>query len=219
MHEKKWSKRFKRLVSLGAVTIMLVPNGVYAEDSSPKREKNIRNNYDTLMDKSNITKNKIDQSIDTESDKTISVIVEFNSPALAQSKLLNNTPNIKKNIDKDHKNFKEHLNNMKKEKSISSFEIEHEFTTVYNGVSMKLKGKDVNKLLESKEVKKVWNNEILQLELPKEDTVKSEIAPKMNDSIPHIGVDKLHKEGLDGEGIKVGVLDTGVDYNLSLIHI
>ncbi|PNB76454.1 hypothetical protein C1X30_33625, partial [Pseudomonas sp. FW305-BF6] len=28
-----------------------------------------------------------------------------------------------------------------------------------------------------------------------------------------LGVDKLHKEGFTGEGIKVGVIDTGVDYN------
>ncbi|MGL5379548.1 S8 family serine peptidase, partial [Clostridium sp.] len=28
-----------------------------------------------------------------------------------------------------------------------------------------------------------------------------------------IGVDKLHKEGITGKGIKVGVIDTGIDYN------
>ncbi|MCS0671406.1 S8 family serine peptidase [Cytobacillus firmus] len=34
----------------------------------------------------------------------------------------------------------------------------------------------------------------------------------MADSIPQIGVDKLHDEGVTGKGIKVGVLDTGIDY-------
>ena len=35
----------------------------------------------------------------------------------------------------------------------------------------------------------------------------------MADSIPQIGVDKLHAENITGKGIKVGVLDTGIDYN------
>ena len=35
----------------------------------------------------------------------------------------------------------------------------------------------------------------------------------MADSVPQIGVDKLHAEKITGKGIKVGVLDTGIDYN------
>ncbi|APO47039.1 hypothetical protein BS614_25305 [Paenibacillus xylanexedens] len=31
--------------------------------------------------------------------------------------------------------------------------------------------------------------------------------------MPYLGIDKLHEEGITGKGIKVGVLDTGIDYN------
>lgn len=32
-------------------------------------------------------------------------------------------------------------------------------------------------------------------------------------SIPLPGIEELHNEGVTGDGIKVGVLDTGIDYN------
>ncbi|GAA5865696.1 hypothetical protein JCM8547_002753 [Rhodosporidiobolus lusitaniae] len=46
---------------------------------------------------------------------------------------------------------------------------------------------------------------------PAEDTAASYV----NDTFgPHVmtGVDKLHREGVLGEGVKVGIIDTGVDY-------
>ncbi|MGL4797430.1 MAG: S8 family serine peptidase, partial [Paraclostridium sp.] len=35
----------------------------------------------------------------------------------------------------------------------------------------------------------------------------------MENSKPHLGIDKLHEEGIKGKGMKVGVIDTGIDYN------
>ena len=40
-----------------------------------------------------------------------------------------------------------------------------------------------------------------------------DLSSRMVSSTPLIGVDKLRAEGITGEGIKVGVLDTGIDYN------
>lgn len=34
-------------------------------------------------------------------------------------------------------------------------------------------------------------------------------------SVPFIGADKVHKQGFDGKGIKIGVIDTGIDYTHS----
>src|SRR5699024_4293275 len=66
-------------------------------------------------------------------------------------------------------------------------------------------------LLKTGLIKHVWKNEEVQLELPNAKADK--ISPKMIDSVPQIGVDKLHDEGVTGEGIQVGVLDTGIDYH------
>ena len=60
-------------------------------------------------------------------------------------------------------------------------------------------------------VKRIWKDYEVKLNLPKQAEQKA--PQKLTDSIPQIGVDKLHSEGITGKGIKVGVLDTGIDYN------
>ena len=46
-----------------------------------------------------------------------------------------------------------------------------------------------------------------------EELVQESIEPYMMDSLPFLSIDRLHQEGIKGDGIKVGVLDTGIDYN------
>ena len=70
---------------------------------------------------------------------------------------------------------------------------------------------------ENKVINEVKNNEVNENEEP--DTVKeyieensvqvldSDIAPLMMDSVHFIDIDALHDEGIDGTGVKVGVLD------------
>ena len=55
--------------------------------------------------------------------------------------------------------------------------------------------------------------ERLRSEIKFTKTSRAESTSKLTDSIPQIGVDKLHNEGITGKGIKIGVLDTGIDYN------
>lgn len=42
-------------------------------------------------------------------------------------------------------------------------------------------------------VKRVWEDHEVKIDLPK-DTAKTAVEPKMADSVPQIGVDKLHDE-------------------------
>lgn len=46
-----------------------------------------------------------------------------------------------------------------------------------------------------------------------EDNSVSTKKIDVNPSLMQIGVDKLHKENLTGKGVKVGVIDSGIDYN------
>lgn len=46
-----------------------------------------------------------------------------------------------------------------------------------------------------------------------EEIVSNEISPLMMDSVPFLDIDDLHEDGIKGDGVKVGVLDTGIDYN------
>ncbi|CAG8478983.1 17361_t:CDS:2 [Funneliformis caledonium] len=81
---------------------------------------------------------------------------------------------------------------------------------VFNGASIKLDDeKDLNKLKKLKGVKRVW---------PVTKIQRSEfkvVENKSNSSILHssIGVVEAREQfGIDGSGIKVGIIDTGIDY-------
>ncbi len=89
--------------------------------------------------------------------------------------------------------------------------ITREYKNAINGVAMTLPGVAVKDLLQSGVVKHVFKDYEVKVDPPVETKVA--IDPKMADSIPQIGVDKLHAENIKGKGIKVGVLDTGIDYN------
>ncbi|HAX73642.1 MAG TPA: hypothetical protein DCY20_08960, partial [Firmicutes bacterium] len=65
----------------------------------------------------------------------------------------------------------------------------------------------------SKEDETTSEEDETTLEEDESEDVSTSINPFMMDSVPHIRVDELHEDGITGEGIKVGVLDTGIDYN------
>ncbi|MGV2940566.1 S8 family serine peptidase [Mesobacillus sp. LC4] len=164
----------------------------------------------------------ISPEVNTKTPELVDVIVEFSQApakvevkkaALKGKKLALGT--AKDKVEQSHKEFKEHVKALKIKRSgtlydPSSIEIKREYKNAFNGVSMSLPGTAVEELLQSGAVKRIWSNAQVQLEFPNGEQQK--ITPKMADSIPQIGVDKLHDEGITGEGIKVGVLDTGLDY-------
>ncbi|GIN85080.1 hypothetical protein J6TS2_14660 [Heyndrickxia sporothermodurans] len=72
----------------------------------------------------------------------------------------------------------------------------------------------LEELVKSDVVKRIWNNKEIQLDLPKEpEELKTTAQSGPADSNQQIGADKLHKENIKGKGSKVGVIDTGIDYN------
>lgn len=171
----------------------------------------------------------IDAKVNTKSSDLVNVIVQFKSePAAVALKraALNNekmseltaTSKVKQN----HQQFKQHIQSLQQKRGLSydaaSIQITHEYETALNGVALTIPGIAVEDLMKSGVVKKVWADQEVALDLPETDT-SSEFAstagmqPRMADSVPYLGIDKLHEEGITGKGIKVGVLDTGIDYN------
>lgn len=162
----------------------------------------------------------VSPEITTKSQDLVNVIVEFNqSPAKVEVKKAFikgkkiSLAAAKEKVEISHKEFKEHVNTIKMRKSSGMYdsnkiEIKREYKNAFNGVSMTLPGFAVEELLQSGEVKRIWSDAQVQIDLPSQ----TKIQPKMADSIPQIGVDKLHGENITGKGIKVGVLDTGIDY-------
>ncbi len=86
------------------------------------------------------------------------------------------------------------------------YSVLHSYTRVWNGFSVKADQTEVNKLRALPGVAAVYP--VYKVSLP-ERTSK----PELKYSLPMIGATTAQVEGYTGAGIKVGVIDTGIDYN------
>ncbi|WP_057913714.1 S8 family serine peptidase [Peribacillus muralis] len=161
-------------------------------------------------------------NIDTKSPELVNVIVEFNqAPAKVEVmkqaakglRMTSKTAAVK--VEQAHSEFKQRIQTLKTQKNASEqlneSKITREYRSAITGVAITIPGTAIEDLVASGVVKRVWKDDVIQVDLPAYKKAASE--SKMMDSIPQIGVDKLHAEKLTGKGIKVGVLDTGIDYN------
>lgn len=83
------------------------------------------------------------------------------------------------------------------------------FHRTINAMELTVSAEDIEKLASLPEVVSVDpNEEMYALESPSE-----EIKPHMGVSAPHLDVPDVWEQGIDGEGVKVGVIDTGIDYD------
>jgi minor extracellular serine protease Vpr len=80
----------------------------------------------------------------------------------------------------------------------------------FNGMSLKVKASQVADLMALKGVQLVEPDEEVHAlgNVAASDT----FTPAMNTSAPHLGVPQLWAEGIEGQNVKVAVLDTGIDY-------
>ncbi|MBO9129212.1 S8 family serine peptidase [Bacillus sp. 165] len=167
---------------------------------------------------------KLDPGVNLEGDEEISVIVEFKQKpekvaqleAALEGKDLS-AAKARSLRDGDQATFQQDLKTIfKKEiqEKKASYKITHTYKNAFNGVSMTLPANKVKSLLSSDAVKAVWSNSEVQLDLPVQETETKQTtsATRMTSSNSYLGVDKLHQEGVTGKGIKVGVIDTGIDY-------
>ncbi|NQD66613.1 S8 family serine peptidase [Bacillus haikouensis] len=164
----------------------------------------------------------LSREMDLTSKEEVTVIVEFDQlPAMTeqiQKSLKGENISLekaKKKVEESHKTFKKDLQAKlgKKTKSAKeSYKIKYTYKNALNGVAITLPANEIEKLLESKVVKAVYSELEVQLTPPPKKKGEEGSTTKV-DSIPFLKIDQLHKEGFTGEGVKVGVIDTGIDYN------
>ncbi|MDR9854154.1 S8 family serine peptidase [Paenibacillus sp. VCA1] len=92
----------------------------------------------------------------------------------------------------------------------TSAQFHREYSKVFNGYAVTLPANQVDQLLTLPGVKAVFPNAEVHA-LPIEE--KPEITPYMDESAPLIGANEMWNSGYDGKGIKVAVIDTGIDYH------
>ncbi|PEJ57112.1 hypothetical protein CN692_14575 [Bacillus sp. AFS002410] len=165
---------------------------------------------------------QLPSTVDFNSSKNLSVIVEFkDKPAkVAVIEEAANGNNLslddaKQKADEAQETFKNDLQTIYKDdlkQNKDLYKIKRTYKNTLNGVAMDLPANKVKSLLKSKAVKAVWPNNTIQVEPPKATEGASDSTKKMETEV-FPGVSKLHAEGFTGKGVKVGVIDTGIDYN------
>ncbi len=204
----------------------MFPSGLAGAKKSSQKTEDILNNL-TDEQRNALKELKtgpgfvIQPTINVESDNPVDIIVEFKQdPAKiavikAQAGKKRSTITLaeaKKQVEASHKKFKQAIQKTKGLQTDAQSEvITKEYKNAFNGVAMTIPGDKVKDLLQTGVVKRIWSDGKIQLSPIEMDT--KNVKPKMMDSIPQINVDKLHDEGIEGKGIKVGVIDTGIDYN------
>lgn len=170
----------------------------------------------------------IDPSLLSLKDKTAHVIVELKTAPVEENQQLKS-----RSIPKDKKQkirgeqtfFKKRLTELLDEKAskqklnqpmsgqAATFDIKHTYENVFNGMAMTIPTNEISTLLQTGVVKRIWKDN--EVRLPKNELSTQNITTgkSIPPALPHIGVDRLHSEDIKGQGIKVGVLDTGIDYN------
>ncbi|WP_374019295.1 S8 family serine peptidase [Paenibacillus thiaminolyticus] len=147
----------------------------------------------------------------SDSNDIITVIVELQNEPLkvAEAQAANTyslfANDVESDIRQEHQQFRTALNQLEAS-------IRYEFNNVFNGFSISIPANKVDDLLTIAGVKAVFPNVEIQA-IPNEPSAHGD-STYMHKSAPHIGAKHLWEDlGLEGKGIKVGVLDTGVDYN------
>ncbi len=147
----------------------------------------------------------------SDSNEVISVIVELQAEPVAvhEAKVLQGLKSAsidqRSIVAKEQMNFKVAAGKKAKSK------ITKEYTHVFNGFALEIAANEVEELLTLPNVKAVYPNNIV--EATPIDILTDSVGITMDKSAPHIGASYLWNEKVTGKGIKVGVLDTGIDYH------
>ncbi|QKE72149.1 S8 family serine peptidase [Arthrobacter citreus] len=207
-------------------TTMVTKKPVYAVSSEAESIlKSLTMEQRAALKQLNIAESKtglrLSGDIDLSSDKDVSVIVEFKErPAkVAQLEKATEGESItlkkaKENVTKSHVRFKQQLQEKMGKKSKSSkdkYRIKYTYQNAFNGVSLTLPANQIKDLLKMDTVKAVYSDSTVQITPPTE-SAEAKDETKV-DSLPFLKIDKLHEEGITGKNIKIGVIDTGIDYN------
>lgn len=84
---------------------------------------------------------------------------------------------------------------------------------IFSGASIEASDDAVVSLFSEDVVARSWPVRKVQLEAGLNRANYSELATAQNYTIHELtGVDKLHEAGILGEGVKIAVVDTGIDY-------
>ncbi len=158
----------------------------------------------------------ISPRLDTLSGKKIKVIVQLDGATIAEGKYAAkmgvsalNAEATESSISKQQSSF---ISSAKK--NGISLDVSYQFNTVLNGMEIEIQANQIPKLAQLSGVKSIYENRTYYSIPVAESTPDASGSEAKFDINPlkQIGVPAAWEAGYTGKGIKVGVIDTGVDY-------
>ena len=149
-------------------------------------------------------------------------LIQLHSPALlASAKIVNGKALIdeeaKNTINTEHENAIESLKNLS-----PNILIIGEYKMVLNAISFVAPSELAEKISKLEGVEKIEASSNFErpVTMTLDDSNTSRTLPgdgiDVHNTITFLGADKLHKLGLAGKGMKIGIIDTGIDYTHSM---
>ena len=229
MKKKKWlNKAFSPFLILIMVLALFAPTNAFANtDKTPFKSQEPSESTLALKaaiaEQLSLTNNGPTLHKDLQGlsgDEEVAVIVHLSEKPVALEKGITELAGksftkseasvVKAKVISQQASVKKEMNN----KMISYKEI-FSYDTVLNGFAANIKASDLPKLLQINGVTlvepdtKVYAMEDSSSLEPVENETTVDAA--MNTSISFLGIEKLWDEGIEGQGVKVAVLDTGID--------
>lgn len=172
-------------------------------NSTPKSKPVPNSELSNLSSSQSAPQNFVPES---DSTSTISVIVELSQDpvALHESKV---TQGLSSSRSDQRSLIKQEQQSFASAAKRLNAIIKTDYSVVFNGYAVDIRADQVESLLTLPGVKAVYpDSEMFATPL-------DSMTPNMDDSAPMIGSQQFWDIGYDGTGIKVGVLDTGIDYD------
>ncbi|WMT41862.1 protease inhibitor I9 family protein [Paenibacillus sp. D2_2] len=147
----------------------------------------------------------------SDSTELVSVIVELQSEPVKVFEASQKNLKIGTSVISHQLQVKTEQQNFRKSaKSKLHVDINREYSNVFNGFSLKIAADQVEDLLNIPGVKAIYPNNTVYAT---EDSGGSAAASAPVGSVPFIGSEAFWNDGIKGQGIKVGVIDTGIAYD------
>ncbi|MGG2025870.1 S8 family serine peptidase [Gottfriedia sp. S16(2024)] len=167
---------------------------------------------------------QLSSDVDQTSDKPTSVIVEFKDKP-QQTAVIEAASNgdtlsaadAQAKVDDSHETFQKDLKTIfssELKANKNPYTIKRSYKKAFNGVAMTIPANKIKSLLKSGAVQSVYSDLQVHVEPPSiSESSTSGTQAATHTSVTFPGIEKLHEEGYTGKGVKVGILDTGIDYN------